>query len=98
MQFRKVLLAAATTFAVGCSMAAFTQPASARVVCNAVGDCWTTHEMVRYPRDLGVRVYSDRYADQAYRERRWRRYHRVWHDEPHDHEHGAYRNGVWFTF
>jgi hypothetical protein len=53
---------------------------------------------VRYPRDLGVRVYSDRYADQTYRSRRWHGNNRKWHDENHDRDRGAYRGGVWTPF
>lgn len=91
MTFKKTLLAASTAFVV----AVAAQPASARVVCNRWGDCWQTNVVVRYPRDLGIRIYTDRYADQAYRERRWRRYHREWREEHHDSDRGYYREGVW---
>jgi hypothetical protein len=77
---------------------AITLPASAHVVCNRTGDCWSTHANVTYPRDLGVRTYSDRYADQSYRERRWGNNGRTWRDENHDRDRGAYRAGVWFGF
>lgn len=92
--FKRTLLAVSTAFVV----AVTAQPASARVVCNRWGDCWRTDVVVTYPRDLRVRVYSDRYADEAYRERRWRHNHRRWREEDHEHDRGAYRNGVWVAF
>jgi hypothetical protein len=97
MQFKKTFLAitAAVTITSGLAMS---ESASARVVCNREGDCWRTHADVRYPREYGVRVYSDRYADQAYREHRWHDNNRRWHDEGHDGERGAYRNGAWVGF
>jgi len=99
MAFRKIALA---SFVAAGALAASTAPASARVVCNRYGDCWRTQETMVYPRNLGVRVYSDRYADAAYRERQWRRMHRHrhwhWRDEDHMHDRGAWRNGVWITF
>lgn len=98
MRIRKIILTASALAASACGLALTSQPASARVVCNRFGDCWRTHEVVRYPRDLRVHAYSDRYADEAYRERRWRRMHRVWHNEDHDHDRGAWRNGAWVTF
>jgi len=96
MGFRKSLMAAG--LATACALAASASPASARVVCNRYGDCWRTQETVVYPRALGVRVYNDRYADEAYRERRWRRMHRHWRADDHMHDRGAWRDGVWVTF
>ena len=79
-------------------IASFSSAASAHVVCNRAGDCWSTHANVRYPRNLGVRTYSDRYADEGYRQQRWRGNNRTWRDENHDRDRGAYRNGIWFNF
>ena len=98
MQLGKSLLALGAACVVAVGFGAAASSASARVVCNREGDCWNSHANVRYPRELGVRVYSDRYADQGYREQRWHDNHRRWHDEGHDHDRGAYRNGVWFGF
>lgn len=97
MKFKKTILAftAAMTVASGLAMST---TASARVVCNREGDCWRTNAVVRYPREYGIRVYNNRYSDEAYRQRRWHDNHRRWHDEGHDGERGAYRNGVWVTF
>lgn len=100
MDFRKTAVAAA--IAAACVVGATASPASARVVCNRYGDCWRTNTTVVYPRYLGVRVYGDRYADEAYRERQWRPMHRHrhwrWHDEDHLRDRGAWRNGVWIPF
>jgi hypothetical protein len=98
MQFRKALFAASAAVIISGGMVAAIQPASAHVVCNREGDCWSTHANVRYPRDMGVRVYNDRYSDQSYRERRWHNQTRNWRDENHDRDRGAYRNGLWVTF
>lgn len=76
----------------------FATPASAHVVCNRMGDCWSIHANVRYPSDPGIRTYSDRYADEGYRQRRWGNIGRTWRGNDHDRDHGAYRNGVWFNF
>jgi hypothetical protein len=96
--FKKILISASGLFLLTGGLAALATSASARVVCNRAGDCWSTHATVRYPRDLGVHYYNDRYADRAYRDHRWHAYHRTWHDENHDHDRGAYRNGVWVQF
>ena len=98
MQFKKKLSVVSTALIVAGSLAVFASPASARVVCNRAGDCWTTHANVRYPRDFGIRTYNDRYADQTYRQRRWHDNNRTWRDENHDRDRGAYRNGVWIQF
>jgi hypothetical protein len=73
-------------------------PASAHVVCNRTGDCWSTHAKVRYPGNLGIRTYSDRYANDDYRRHRWGNNGRTWRGNEHDRDRGAYRNGVWFSF
>jgi hypothetical protein len=98
MRFEKALLMVSAAFVVASGFVASAPSASARVVCNREGDCWTTHANVHYPREYGVRVYNDRYADQHYRDRRWHASNRKWHDEGHDHDRGAYRNGQWVTF
>jgi hypothetical protein len=95
MRLSKTLIGASAALALG-SVAATVQSASAHVVCNRDGDCWSTHSTYKYPADLGVTIYSDRYADQAYRDREWRDMHRVWRDARHDR--GYYRGGVWVTF
>ena len=94
---RTVLTTAAAAGAV-CAALAIPQTASARVVCNAFGDCWSTRAVVTYPRTLGVHVYSDRYADDRYRERQWRRYHRHWRGADHAGDRGYYCSGVWVPF
>lgn len=74
------------------------EPASAHVVCNRAGDCWSTHANVTYPSNLGIRKYSDRYANDDYRQQRWGSNGRTWRGNDHDRDRGAYRNGVWFSF
>ena len=98
MKIKKSLLTASAGLVAVFGFALTSQSASARVVCNDHGDCWHTSERISYPPDLHVRVYNDRFRDQRYRDRAWRRYHRTWHDENHEHDHGAWRNGVWITF
>lgn len=98
MQLNKALLALSAVFVVGVGFAATAQSASARVACNREGDCWSTHATVRYPHELGIRTYNDRYADQTYRDHHWHENNRKWHDEGHDRDRGAYRNGVWISF
>lgn len=80
------------------SVVVLATPASAHVVCNRAGDCWSTHANVRYPSNLGIRRYSDRYANDAYRQQRWGNNGRTWMGNDHDRDRGAYRNGVWFSF
>lgn len=94
MQIKKPLLAASTIVAAGI-LASLPLTASARVVCNRAGDCWSTHTDVTYPAELGIQAYSDRYADSAYRDHHWHDNHRNWRDEHHDHDRGYYRDGAW---
>jgi hypothetical protein len=97
MRFRKTLISTSAALALGTlGVAATVQSASAHVVCNSDGDCWSTHSTYKYPPDLGVTLYSDRYADQSYRDREWRDMHRTWRDERHDR--GYYKGGVWVQF
>jgi hypothetical protein len=79
-------------------VAVFSAPASAHVVCNSAGDCWSTHSRHKYPSDLQIRFYSDRYAHERYRNRHWRNHHRNWRDEHHEDDRGYYRDGIWITF
>jgi hypothetical protein len=97
MNLRKTLITISAAAVLGTiGLASAPQPASARVVCNREGDCWSTHSRYHYPRDLGVQIYSDRYARPEYRERRWRDSHRTYRDERHDR--GYYKSGVWIQF
>jgi len=98
MKFKSTLLAASTAALVVGGLTLLVQPASAHVVCNRSGDCWSTHASVKYPREYGIRTYSDRYADESYRQRRWHDNGRTWRDENHDNDRGAYRSGVWVQF
>jgi hypothetical protein len=98
LQIKKGILAASAALIIAGGFVVFAQPASAHVVCNRAGDCWSTHTNVRYPRELGVRRYSDRYADESYRQRHWRDNGRTWREENHDRDRGAYRNGLWVQF
>ena len=94
---RKILTRASSAIALATmGFVATVQSAYAHVVCNREGDCWSTHSSYKYPSDLGVQIYSDRYADQAYRESHWRDTHRTWRDERHDR--GYYKGGVWVQF
>ncbi|MDR3526312.1 MAG: hypothetical protein P4L57_03465 [Rhizomicrobium sp.] len=71
--------------------AAIAVPASARVVCNAEGDCWHTDKVYHYKPDVKVVVHPDSW----YFRQTWdkdRRYH-----EHHD-DRGYYRNGQWVPF
>ena len=66
--------------------------ASAHVICNRMGDCWSTHTRYAYPKELGVQFYTDRYNNRKWGA--WRN--RTWRAERHDQ--GYYRSGVWLTF
>jgi len=97
MRVRKALVRASGAFALGIlGLSATVQSASAHVICNRDGDCWSTHSTYKYPPEVGLTIYSDRYADQAYRDREWRDLHRTWRDVRDDR--GYYKGGVWVTF
>jgi hypothetical protein len=98
MQFVKTLSTVSVAALSVAGLFAFVGPASAHVVCNRAGDCWSTHANVTYPSNLGVRTYSDRYANDDYRQKRWSNNGRTWRGNDHDRDRGAYRNGVWFSF
>lgn len=96
---RKLLTAAAVGTLVSlAAVVAGTSAASAHVVCNRAGDCWSTHSRYHYPRNLGVRIYSDRYQREEYRQRHWRNKQRNWRDDHHERDRGYYRDGLWVTF
>ena len=95
MTFRKTLIGASGALALGrLGVAATVQSAAAHVICNS--DCWSTQSAYKYPAELDVTVYSDRYADQAYRDSEWRELNRTWRVERHDR--GYYKGGVWIQF
>lgn len=94
MKFQKNLIVAAMFGTAAFTLSA--PSASAHVICNSEGDCWSTHSTYKYPPDLGVTIYNDRYADKTYRESQWRDEHRTWRDERHDR--GYYKGGVWVQF
>jgi len=71
--------------------------ASAHVVCNRNGDCWSTHQRYQYPSTIGIRFYNHRYMNSRYRHRHWHDQ-RTWRDEDHGAERGYYNNGAWITF
>jgi hypothetical protein len=72
------------------ALAATAGTASARVVCNAEGDCWHTDQNVRYPRGFGVQVHPDDWY-----------FHQHWDDTHHYRDYhdgrGYYKGGVWIT-
>lgn len=79
-------------FAGTAGLIATVQPASARIVCNADGDCWHTDKVYRYHREWRVESHPDSWYFHQDWTAKDRRYH-----EHHD-ERGYYRNGVWVTF
>jgi hypothetical protein len=98
LEMKKTLLAVSAAVILAGGLAAFSQPASAHVVCNREGDCWSTHANVQYPSSFGIRTYNDRYANESYRQRHWHDNGRTWRDENHDRDRGAYRSGAWVQF
>ena len=64
--------------------------ASARIVCNAYGDCWRTREVYTYNPAWGLRIYDDnwRWHARDNARYRWRDYNRGYYG----------RGGVWITF
>jgi hypothetical protein len=62
--------------------------ASARVVCNADGDCWHIHEDYAYPPAAGVIIHPDDW--------RWKESeHNVWREHP---GRGYWKGGEWAPF
>lgn len=84
------LAAIAATLAIG-GVVATAGTASARVVCNAAGDCWHTDSRAVYPH-----VVLQSHPDDWY-------FHQKWDNDPkrhwrENHEgRGYYENGVWVT-
>jgi len=64
--------------------------ASARIVCNAYGDCWRTREVYTYNPAWGLRIYDDNWRWHARDNARYR-----WRD----YNRGYYGRGCgWITF
>jgi hypothetical protein len=83
----RTALAAAMTFG---ALAITSAPASARVVCNASGDCWHTDNRVNY----GPKVRLQTYPDSWYFHQKWADdKQRHWRD--HHDGRGYYDQGVW---
>jgi hypothetical protein len=62
--------------------------ASARVVCNADGDCWHIHEDSAYPPAAGLIIHPDNW--------RWKEgEHHVWREHP---GRGYWKGGEWAPF
>ena len=86
MRLNKILMAAA---ALG-GLVALTGTASARVVCNAEGDCWHTDSAYHYPGKGYVYHPDEWYFHQSWdANHHWRDYHNG---------RGYWRGGVWVTF
>jgi hypothetical protein len=79
--------AVAAALAIG-GVAATAGSASARVVCNAQGDCWHVHGRETYPNHVIVETHPDDWY-----------FHQKWDDRRHWREmhegRGYYANGVW---
>lgn len=78
------------------AIAVSAQPAAARVVCNAYGDCWhvdANYDYGRYDRGFHPQWHDDDwYFHQRWdndRDHHWRDYHDG---------RGYYKNGVWLSF
>lgn len=78
------------------AIAICTQPAAARIVCNAYGDCWHANSSYNYDHaDRGFHAQyhpDDWYFHQSWnndRDHHWRDYHDG---------RGYYKNGVWLSF
>jgi len=91
---KKALSTAAIATLMGAgAIVSTTEIASARVVCNAEGDCWHTDKAYHYRPDVKVEIHPDSwYFHQDWTNQKDRRYH-----EHHD-DRGYYKNGVWITF
>jgi hypothetical protein len=86
---KKLLTTAALTGCVAAGMLAVTgTAASARVVCNAEGECWHVRNGYHYQPTFGLTVHEDGWRWGNGDHYRWR-------------EHrgrGYWRNGVWIRF
>jgi hypothetical protein len=92
ISMKKSLSAAAIAAFLGAgALVATSGTASARVVCNAQGDCWHTDSDVKYPAEVGVQVHPDDW----YFHQTWEgsnRHYRDYHEGR-----GYYRSGIWIT-
>ena len=76
---------ALSTLAVG-ALALVSTAASARIVCNADGDCWHAAEVYEYPATAGIVIHEDAWKPEA--RFRWR-----------EHEgRGYWHGGAWVGF
>ena len=90
---KKAVSAAAIAMLLGTgALTTATSAASARVVCNAEGDCWHTDARVNYPPAVGIQIHPDDWY-----------FHQHW-DGDKDHHYrdyhegrGYYRSGIWVT-
>jgi hypothetical protein len=87
----KTLLSTAALAAVlGLGVLAVAAPASARIVCNATGDCWHTDSRVNFGRHVKVEYHPDDWY-----------FHRNWEQDTNHHwrqfheGRGYYENGTW---
>jgi hypothetical protein len=92
ISLKKMTSMAAVAFLMGIGALAVTaSTASARMVCNADGDCWHTDNNIKYPGTGYVRHNDDWY------------FHQKWDNDNHDHYRdyhegrGYYKSGVWIT-
>jgi hypothetical protein len=88
---KKAVSACTVTLLMGTAVLVATAgTASARMVCNSMGECWHTDEHPRYPAELGIQVHPDDWY-----------FHQTWNGDRHYrdfHEgRGYYRNGLWIT-
>ena len=92
--WKKAVSATAIALLMGTgALIATTSAASARVVCNAEGDCWHTDARVKYPPAVSVQIHPDDWY-----------FHQHW-DGDKDHHYrdyhegrGYYRSGIWVGF
>jgi hypothetical protein len=91
---KKIIAGAATAALLGLGVLTVTTgTASARVVCNAEGDCWHTDRSYHYRPDVHVEYHPDSWY-----------FHNSW-DQDHNHHwrghhdgRGYWHNGIWITF
>jgi hypothetical protein len=94
MTITQKILSAAMTILLGTgALVAAIAPASARVVCNAQGDCWHTDARVKYPPAVKAQVHNDDWY-----------FHQNWTADNNRHYRdshagrGYYRSGLWIGF
>jgi hypothetical protein len=91
MLLKTALSAAAITLLMGAgALVATTGAASARMVCNAEGDCWHTDQSYSYP-GTGYTNHDDDWY-----------FHQTWNDQRHYRDYhegrGYYKGGLWIGF